>query len=152
MIYRLLIFLVLNFGALALGGLFTSKGVTSDWYYNLKIAPWTPPGWVFGFAWTTIMFCFSFYMAYLLSKVENKRLLIAIYVLQWILNVAWNPVFFYFHEIGLGLIVIMLLTSLVGFLFFRFRRLMSFKSIFIAPYFIWLLIATSLNVYLFLFN
>lgn len=39
MIFRLIIFLVLNFGALALGSYFTGAGVTSDWYYNLKIAP-----------------------------------------------------------------------------------------------------------------
>lgn len=30
MVFRLIIFLVLNFGALAIGGLFTSKGVSSD--------------------------------------------------------------------------------------------------------------------------
>lgn len=152
MIFRLIVFLVLNFGALALGGLFTSKGVTSDWYYNLKIAPWTPPGWVFGFAWTTIMFCFSFYMAYLIAKVENRRFLISIYIFQWILNVAWNPVFFYFHQIGLGLVVIVALTVLVGYFLFKYLPLIKVWSLWIAPYFIWLLIATSLNVYLYLYN
>ena len=46
MIYRLIAFLLLNFGALAIGGFFTGKGVTSDWYADLLKAPWTPPGWV----------------------------------------------------------------------------------------------------------
>jgi len=55
MIYRLITFLLLNFGALAVGGFFTGKGVPSYWYSDLIKAPWTPPGWVFGFAWTTIM-------------------------------------------------------------------------------------------------
>ena len=62
MVLRVIIFLVLNFAALGLGGLFTSKGVPSDWYQHLNKAPWTPPGWAFGFAWTLIMICFSFYM------------------------------------------------------------------------------------------
>ena len=57
MIKRLFVFLLINFGALALGGLFTSDGVISDWYEQLNKAPWTPPGWVFGAAWTTIMVC-----------------------------------------------------------------------------------------------
>ena len=40
MIYRIIIFLIINFGALALGGLFTSKGVPSEWYAGLAKAPW----------------------------------------------------------------------------------------------------------------
>ena len=152
MIIRILIFLILNFGALALGGIFTSKGLTSDWYYHLKIAPWTPPGWVFGFAWTSIMICFSVYMAYLIPKVENKRFLVVIYALQWILNVAWNPVFFYFQQIGAGLTIIISLTVLVGYFLFKYLPLIRIWSLCIAPYFIWLLIASSLNVYLFIYN
>ena len=50
MVYRIIIFLVLNFGALGIGGLFTGKGVPSEWYNELNKAPWSPPGWVFGFA------------------------------------------------------------------------------------------------------
>ncbi|MDH3796458.1 MAG: tryptophan-rich sensory protein, partial [Flavobacteriaceae bacterium] len=65
MVLRLIVFLVLNFGALALGSLFTNMGISSDWYSELSKAPWTPPGWVFGAAWTTIMLCFSVYMAIL---------------------------------------------------------------------------------------
>ena len=86
MVYRLIIFLLINFGALAIGGLFTGKGVPSDWYLGLDKAPWTPPGWMFGFAWTAIMICFSIYMAYLWPVVENKNLLIALFIVQFILN------------------------------------------------------------------
>lgn len=78
MTYRLILFLILNFGALALGGLFTNNGVNSEWYTNLNKAPWTPPGWVFGFAWTTIMICFSIYMAKAYTIVGDKNSLIAL--------------------------------------------------------------------------
>ena len=61
MILRTIIFLLINFAGLFIGGLFTGEGVPSDWYQNLNKAPWTPPGWVFGFAWTTIMICFSLF-------------------------------------------------------------------------------------------
>lgn len=152
MIIRILIFLVLNFGALALGGFFTGTGVSSDWYYTINKAPWTPQGWVFGFAWTTIMLCYSMYMAYLMPRVENKKFLIGIYILQWILNVSWNPVFFYFRQIGAGLLIIIALTMLVGYFLFKYLPLIRIWSLWIAPYFVWLLIATSLNIYLFLYN
>ena len=88
MIYRLIIFFALNFGALALGGIFTSKGVSSDWYIGISNAHWTPLGWVFGAAWTTIMIYFSIYMAFSWSVIENKNFLIGLYAFQWVLNVA----------------------------------------------------------------
>ena len=144
--------MVLNFGALALGGLFTSKGVPSEWYASLVKAPWTPPGWVFGAAWTTIMICFSFYMAYLWPTTENKNLLIGLFIVQWILNVSWNPAFFYLHQIATGLAIITSLTLLVGFFLFYYWPQIKLKALFILPYFIWLLIATSLNGYIYFKN
>ena len=74
MILRIFLFLIINFGGLFIGGLFTGEGVPSDWYQNLNKAPWTPPGWVFGAAWTTIMICFSVYMAILWEKIKLNKL------------------------------------------------------------------------------
>jgi tryptophan-rich sensory protein len=152
MIYRLTVFLLLNFGALALGGLFTSKGVPSDWYFNLSKAPWTPPGWVFGAAWTIIMICFSIYMAKAWTVTEDKGFLAIVYSAQWILNVGWNPTFFYFNKVAIALILISMLTLLIGFMLFFYWKKLKLNSILIAPYFIWLLIATSLNGYIFFNN
>ncbi|MCB0837082.1 MAG: tryptophan-rich sensory protein [Bacteroidetes bacterium] len=151
MYLRLAIFLVLNFGGLAIGGIFTGAGVTSQWYAELAKAPWTPPGWVFGASWTTIMICFSVYMAYAWENIDNRILLISLYVVQWILNVGWNPVFFYYHEVLWGLIIISALTVLVGYFFLGFTSEMKAKIWLMAPYFVWLVIATSLNAYV-LFN
>jgi translocator protein len=149
---RLIIFLVLNFGALALGSIFTGKGVPSEWYSGLEKAPWTPPGWVFGFAWSTIMICFSLYMAYLWPLIDNKTSLIGLYILQLILNIGWNPVFFHYQNTLLGLIIISSLTILVGALLIIYWPVLKAKSILVLPYFIWLLIATSLNGYIFIKN
>lgn len=152
MIYRLIIFWVLNFLALAIGGSFTGEGVPSDWYMNLDKAPWTPPGWVFGAAWTTIMVCFGIYMAYVWPTQENKKKLVLLYSAQWVLNVAWNPAFFYYHHVLGGLIIITGLTGVVAFFLFHFSNALRFKSALILPYFIWLIIATSLNGYILLMN
>lgn len=152
MITRLIIFLAINFGALGIGGFFTGKGVPSDWYVNLDKAPWTPPGWMFGFAWTTIMICFSIYLAYLWPKVENKQFMIGLYVVQWILNVAWNPIFFHFHQTLVGLIVIALLAVVVGCFLFNYWSIIKVKSLLILPYLVWLIIATSLNAYIVIKN
>ena len=149
---RILLFLVLNFTALGIGGLFTSDGVSSDWYQNLIKAPWTPPGWMFGTAWTLIMVCFAFYMAYLIEAHVNKKRIFLLFSIQWLLNVAWNPLFFYKQDIIAGMICITTLTLLIAYLFYCFWRDLRFKSIFLTPYLIWLLIATSLNAYILIFN
>jgi len=146
-----IVFLVINFGALAIGTLLMNNGPQSNWYINLNQAPWTPPGWVFGFAWTTIMLCFSIYMAnlYLLESTTKVKIL---FTVQFILNVSWNLVFFNMHLVALGLIVILALTFVVSILMFTYRKLMPLKSFLILPYFLWLLVATSLNAYILLYN
>lgn len=148
MIYRILLFLVLNFAALGIGSIFTGPGTSSEWYTNLNQAPWTPPGWVFGAAWTTIMLCFAVYMAYAWGATKNHSNLIALFAFQWVLNIAWNPAFFYFHQVLLGLILITSLTILVGYFLFAYWPQLKGKALLAAPYFIWLLIATSLNAYI----
>jgi tryptophan-rich sensory protein len=145
-------FLFLNFGALALGGLFAGSGAGSNWYAELNKAPWTPPGWVFGFAWTTIMLCFSVYMATLYAKTKSVKTVIILYAIQWILNVAWNPIFFHLHNPIIGLIVIVALTSLVTYFLFRYRSSQKGFSLLLLPYVIWLFIATSLNAYVVFMN
>lgn len=152
MALKIFIFLLLNFAALGLGGLFTSKGVPSEWYAGLNKAPWTPPGWVFGVAWTVIMISFSFYMAHLWTYFENKKILVFLFLLQLILNVIWNPVFFHFNNVIVGLVVISALTILIGFFMIYFYPILKLKTSLIMPYFIWLVIASSLNAYILIKN
>lgn len=152
LIGRILLFVLINFGALAIGSLFTNTGVASDWYTGLAKAPWTPPGWVFGAAWTTIMICFAIYMALLWPKTGNKRMLIGLYVLQLILNISWNPTFFEYRDPLTALFVISALTLLIGYFLVRYWSKLKWASLLLAPYFIWLLIATSLNGYIWLNN
>ncbi|MCW8897121.1 MAG: tryptophan-rich sensory protein [Flavobacteriales bacterium] len=152
MFLKIIIFLVINFAALGIGSYFTSTAVTADWYQNLNKAPWTPPGWFFGFAWTTIMICFAVFMAYVWQLNENRNLLIVLFVIQWILNVSWNPVFFKYHQVAFGLFIIVLLTVLMGYFFFAYLPQLKVKTLLVLPYFIWLLVATSLNAYILVRN
>jgi benzodiazapine receptor len=119
---------------------------------NLNVAPWTPPGWVFGAAWTSIMICFAIYMAYAYQSSQNKGLLLGLFTLQWLLNFAWNPVFFKYQAILAGLIIITALTVLVGYFLFSGFAQIKMKSLLVLPYFIWLIIATSLNTFIYLKN
>lgn len=149
---NILILLLLNFGTLAIGGLFTGDGVASDWYSELDKAPWTPPGWVFGAAWTTIMICFTFYMGILLRRAKTKQKVRSLYILQLVLNITWNPIFFYYQFPSIALVVIITLTLLIFYFLLNYRKTLGWYSILIVPYVVWLCIATSLNLYILLSN
>ena len=150
-ILLIILFLVINFGGLAFGGWLMNNGPTSEWYIDLNKAPWTPPGWVFGVAWTFIMICFSIYLAELFSFKVNTQIVL-LFGIQVFLNVIWNYLFFNQHLIGFGLVTIILLTVLIFYFFFSFNEgRMQFFRYLLLPYMLWLCIATSLNAYI-LFN
>jgi len=145
-----LIFIIINFIGLYLGGLWTTPGVSSDWYNNLIMAPWTPPGWVFGAAWTTIGLTFGIAISKLYKERDHQLMLY--YYLSWFLNLLWNPLFFEMKNPLLSLIVMINLSFLIGYIT-HFMRL-KYKNwfLFVLPYFIWLMIATSLNMFILIMN
>jgi benzodiazapine receptor len=148
-----LIFFVANFGALGIGTILMNNGPTSNWYTSLNQAPWTPAGWVFGATWTTIMVLFSFYMTKLaLLFKEKNSFLIRLFLIQWILNVSWNYIFFNQHLTIVGFVVIISLWLLVGYFTFNFVKPLKWYTLLIAPYLIWLTIASTLNGYIILYN
>lgn len=152
MYLRIIIFLAINFAALGIGSIFTGSGVPSEWYQSLIKAPWTPPGWMFGTAWTTIMVCFSIFMAFAWKNTSNQNLLIGLFVFQLILNILWSIAFFKFHFILAGVVIIISLTILIGYFLFAYTHQLKLISLLVLPYFLWLIIATSLNMYILLKN
>jgi len=148
-----LFFFAANFGALGIGIHLMDNGPMSTWYTSLNQAPWTPANWVFGFSWTTIMLCFSFYMTKLvLFFREINYFIVKLFVVQWLLNVSWNFFFFNQHLTITGFVVIISLWLLVGYFTFKFLKQLKCHTLLIAPYLIWLTIASSLNGYIILYN
>ncbi|MCX7546940.1 tryptophan-rich sensory protein [Xanthomarina sp. F1114] len=145
------IFLIINFGALGIGSYLMGNGPQTEWYLGLNKAPWTPPGWVFGAAWTAIMICFSVYMAELYT-VDKSTQVIVLFLVQVLLNIGWNFMFFNQHQVGIGLIIITLLSLLMLYFLVAFHSQLNLMSLLVAPYILWLFIATSLNFYVYAYN
>ena len=145
MALKSILFLGINFAALLVGSLFTKDGVSSEWYQSLEKAPWDPPGWMFGVAWTLIMVFFSVYMAKLFQTSKNKKQITLLFIAQWVLNVIWNPIFFYYQSPLLSLIVIIALTLLIGSFICSYLESTKYYTLLVLPYFLWLIVATSLN-------
>ncbi len=150
---HIIIFMFFNYLALGIGSMLMNNGPQTDWYLSLNKAPWTPKGWVFGVAWTGIMFCFAFYMSKLSSQYRGlDKQLLFLYTTQWFLNVSWNYIFFNQHLTIVGLVVIILLWLLIGYMTFKYITKVKWGTLLIMPYLAWLAIATSLNAYIVLNN
>jgi benzodiazapine receptor len=141
--------LLINFGGLALGSAWTDPGVASEWYAELDKAPWTPPGWVFAAAWTTIGLTFSMWYAYVkVNGKEDEEDLMALFPLSVVLNVIWNPLFFAAHQLFLAWIVITFLGVTIYYIADITRREYGWKPmLLVLPYFVWICVANSLNLY-----
>ena len=146
-----MLFLFINFGVLAIGSWLMNNGPMTDWYLSLSKAPWTPPGWVFGAAWTSIMICFSIYLLYFFTKKYTRKKLL-LFIIQVLLNVSWNYIFFNQQQVLFALIIITLLTALIFYLFLSYLKEQKKVSYLLLPYMIWLCIATSLNLYILIHN
>lgn len=146
------LFLITNFAGLYFGSILMNEGPSSAWYLLLNQAPWTPPGWVFGIAWFTIMLCFSFYLASLIRIIDSVKFW-AIYTVQCSLNISWNYVFFNLQKTVAGLIIISLLTVVMVFYFYKFKnQQLKYTKYLLSPYILWLFIASSLNLYIVIYN
>ena len=147
----LILFLFINFGGLSFGSWLMNNGPMTTWYLSLIKAPWTPPGWVFGAAWTSIMICFSIYLLYFFTKKYTRKKLL-LFIIQVLLNVSWNYIFFNQQQVLFALIIITLLTALIFYLFLSYLKEQKKVSYLLLPYMIWLCVATSLNLYILIHN
>lgn len=147
----ILLFGLINFGGLAVGSWLMGEGPSSSWYFELNKAPWTPPGWVFGVAWTTIMICYSLFLADLWSR-PVPRIAWLLFLISVILNISWNFFFFNLHWTQTALIVLIVLTIVIWAFFFQFKNEVKLKSLLLIPYMFWLVVAVSLNAFAVLKN
>ena len=149
---RTLVFLLLNFSALALGSYLMGEGPTGPWYASLNKAPWTPPGWVFGAAWTTIMIAFAFFMSTWQGTSTRPKRVTLLYAVHLVLNISWNPLFFNLNWLAIALVEILLLLALVIYIGLLGKKESGQISLLVLPYIAWLSIASTLNAYALLYN
>lgn len=138
-----------------LGALSTFGNVTG-WYAQAEKAPWTPPNDLFGPVWLTL-YTIMAVAAWLVWRERGsffRRTALILYVTQLVINALWTPVFFggypLFGSPALwwGVAIILLLDAVVLATMFAFARVSMVAAWMLVPYWIWVLYATTLNVFL----
>lgn len=125
-----------------------SMGSIKDWYATLTPPPGTPPNWVFGPVWTILYAMMGVAVArvwHAPPKPPYRRTALLYFFLQFLLNLAWTPVFFGAHQLGAALAIIVTLLIAIGFTIFLFLKVDKPAATLLIPYFIWVSYATYLN-------
>ncbi|HIY49954.1 MAG TPA: tryptophan-rich sensory protein [Candidatus Barnesiella excrementavium] len=132
------------------GSLFQAQSMI-EWYPLLDKSTLTPPGIAFPIAWSVIYICMGISLGRLIHH-SRDRVLFWIWGIQLVLNFLWSLFFFTLRYPLLGLVDILLLDVLV-FIYTTsaYRRDKAAAWLFV-PYFLWLLFATYLNGYIYLYN
>ena len=117
------------------------------WYKNLIQPPLTPIPEVFGFVWPVLYILIFISLAfYILKPKFNKEVGYFYFIVQFVLNIIWAPIFFRAQNILLALIVLILLDIFAFLTIRKFFMVSKISGFLFVPYFLWILFATYLNI------
>lgn len=129
-----------------LGGWLTEIG---PWYRSMTFPAWKPPDWAFGPIWTTILALavVSIVMAWAAAQTPGARTLVAaLFVLNGLLNVGWNLLFFKLRRPDLALVEVAFLWLSILALIVALQPYSPVAALLLAPYLVWVGIAAFLNL------
>ena len=129
-----------------LGGQLIGSGMT--WYRTIKLPSFTPPGSIIGLVWT-IVFILSAISAIIFwnkTAADNRFYwIIAIFIANAILNIAWSYLFFNQHLLGLATIEAAILDLSVIALIILLWPISKISAGLLVPYAGWAAFATYLT-------
>ena len=147
---NIIITLVSIVAVAVLGTIFAQLGM--GWFDGLvKPREWIP-SWIIPVVWTVIYLLF----AYVLVKWQNKTPLtkenVILLIINGALNVLWCLVFFTLNQLFLGNVIIIINTLFALRLYFEICKQDALNGLIISLYPIWLCIATTLNIAVWILN
>ena len=130
----------------AISGIATTSSVPT-WYAGLNKPVFNPPNYLFGPVWTVlyILMGISLYMIWRAPAGDARNMALIIFGVQLLLNFAWSFIFFYFKQIPLAFIEILLVWIGVLIMILMFYRINKTAAYLQIPYLLWVSFASVLN-------
>lgn len=151
-VFGLVIWMVLSFGASAIGALASIQAKT---FYGQLIQPgWAPPPWVFGPVWT-VLYAFMGIAAWLVWRsggFRSNRNALTLFLFQLAFNALWSWLFFAWRFGALAFAEILVLWVLILVTLVAFWRVRPLAGVLFIPYLLWVSFACALNYSLWQLN
>ncbi|MFT4056005.1 MAG: TspO/MBR family protein [Novosphingobium sp.] len=130
-----------------LSGQLAGSDPGNPWFDELIKPAIYPPPVTFAIVWTVLYVMMGFALAMILAARGARGRCIAVlaFAVQFVLNLAWSPVFFGMHRMSVALVLIaaILLAAVVTTVLFA--RVRTVAAALLVPYLLWLVFATYLN-------
>jgi translocator protein len=126
------------------------------WYAALLKPTWNPPSWLFGPVWTLLYASMAVALWMVRRETETdpglRQRALRLFAVQFVLNLAWTPLFFGLRSPGLAFVEICLLWIALLMTLLTFGRLRSLAGYLMLPYLLWVSFALVLNGTIWLMN
>lgn len=147
---KIIISFIVIISVAVLGSIFVNIGM--DWFNALKKPTQWVPNFVIPIVWTIVYLAFGVINFFWFKNEDIPTPTIILMIINAVLNVLWCLTFFTLKQLLLGNVVI-LLNLIVGFVLvidiFKYKKLYGYI---LSIYPVWLSIATTLNLALWILN
>lgn len=145
------ILIILSISIVAgLGSLFVNLGM--EWFATLDTPSEFPPNFIIPIVWSIIYVVFAIVLCVWVSKESLPISTIILLIINGIFNILWCLLFFTLNQTLWGVISIVILLILAYLLVINVYKYNKVYSYFIAIYPLWVSIATTLNLALWILN
>lgn len=128
-----------------------TQGEISGWYQDLQKPSFNPPNFVFPIVWSVlyIMTAIAGWNLWRLSASKNLKIIFFVYTLM---NWAWTPIFFGAHQLALGFIWIVALSTLNLVFIVKAWQVVRLSAVLVIPLLAWTSFASVLSYYIWMLN
>lgn len=130
-----------------LSGAVSGSSDDSGWYLSLIKPQLQPPGWVFPVAWTTFYFMMGLAFAMVLHArgARYRGVAIALFLIQFAINLSWSPLFFGQHKVSTAFYIIVAMIVAAIATTVAFGQVRKAAAWLMVPYLVWISFAAGLN-------
>lgn len=130
-----------------LSGAVSGSTGDSSWYQALIKPAVQPPSWAFGVVWPTLYFLIGLAFAMVLHArgARYRGPAIALFIVQFLINLSWSPVFFGQHKVSTAFFIILTMIVAAIATTVVFGRVRKAAAWLMVPYLVWITFAAGLN-------
>ncbi|HEX4847008.1 MAG TPA: TspO/MBR family protein, partial [Novosphingobium sp.] len=128
-------------------GRVAGSGANNAWFMGLEKPAIYPPPVTFGIVWTILYLMMGVALAMIVTArgAPGRGVAIGVFVAQFLLNLAWSPVFFGMHQLQNALYLLIAIDVAVLVTVYLFWKVRPLAAWLLLPYLAWVLFATVLN-------